>query len=159
MFWKLFNYISGQNDKQVKIPMTAPVSVYIEPGSGPNCESTFTMAFYVPSDFQGETPQPSESDVSIEERQEFRVLARWLFLLFLHENPLNLMTGRSSRVVPTTVPATKRLLSNGHCNWPKKFNWIKKKALISIVIIRPITMMRMGSKSMKYGSPSSNPEF
>lgn len=76
MFWKLFNYISGQNDKQVKIPMTAPVSIYIEPGAGPNCESTFTMAFYVPASFQEDTPEPTDADVSIEERQEFSVLAR-----------------------------------------------------------------------------------
>ena len=76
MFRKLFNYISGQNDKQIKIPMTAPVSVLIEPGAGPNCESTFTMAFYVPAAFQDDTPQPAESGVSIEERPEFKVLAR-----------------------------------------------------------------------------------
>ncbi|EFX64407.1 hypothetical protein DAPPUDRAFT_334226 [Daphnia pulex] len=76
MFWKLFNYISGQNDKKTKVPMTAPVSVFIEPGSGPNCESTFTMAFNVPAAFQDDTPQPTESDVTIEERPEFKVLAR-----------------------------------------------------------------------------------
>lgn len=76
MFWKLFNYISGQNSKEVKIPMTSPVSTYIEPGSGPNCESTFTMAFYIPQAFQEDTPEPTEDGVSIEERQEHRVLAR-----------------------------------------------------------------------------------
>ncbi|KAI9556262.1 hypothetical protein GHT06_018836 [Daphnia sinensis] len=76
MFWKLFNYISGQNSKQIKIPMTAPVTVFIEPGAGPNCESTFTMAFYVPSEFQEDTPEPTAEDVSIEERPEFKVLTR-----------------------------------------------------------------------------------
>ncbi|KAK4023813.1 hypothetical protein OUZ56_009212 [Daphnia magna] len=76
MFWKLFNYISGQNSKQIKIPMTAPVTVFIEPGSGPNCESTFTMAFYIPSEFQEDTPEPTADDVSIEERPEFKVLTR-----------------------------------------------------------------------------------
>ena len=76
MFWKLFNYISGQNDKQVKIPMTAPVSVLIEPGSGPNCESTFTMAFYIPSAFEEDTPVPTDPDVSIEERPEFTTYFR-----------------------------------------------------------------------------------
>lgn len=76
MFWKLFNYISGQNDKQVKIPMTAPVSVLIEPGSGPNCESTFTMAFYIPSAFEEDTPVPTDPDVSIEERPEFTTYVR-----------------------------------------------------------------------------------
>ena len=76
MFWKLFNYISGQNAKQIKIPMTAPVSILIEPGAGPNCESTFTTAFYVPAAFQEDTPEPTEEGVSIEERPEFKVLAR-----------------------------------------------------------------------------------
>jgi len=82
MFWKLFNYISGENDRKVKIAMTAPVSVLIEPGSGPNCESTFTMAFYVPDAFQGDdTPIPTNPDVSIEERPEFKVFARYNRLL------------------------------------------------------------------------------
>lgn len=56
--------------------MTAPVTVFIEPGSGPNCESTFTMAFYIPSEFQEDTPEPTADDVSIEERPEFKVLTR-----------------------------------------------------------------------------------
>ena len=76
MFRKLFNYIAGQNDKQEKIAMTAPVSILIEPGAGPNCESTFSMAFYVPAVFQENTPQPTNPDVSIEERPEFKVYAR-----------------------------------------------------------------------------------
>merc|ERR1712191_443 len=58
MFQKLFAFISGQNDKGVQVPMTSPVTTYIQPGAGPNCESTFTMAFY------------------IEERPEIRVFAR-----------------------------------------------------------------------------------
>ena len=78
MFRKLFNYISGENgqNQKVKIPMTAPVSVLIEPGAGPNCESTFTMAFYIPATFQEKTPVPTNPDVSIEERPELRVLVR-----------------------------------------------------------------------------------
>lgn len=77
MFWKLFNYISGENNQQIKIAMTAPVSVLIEPGSGPNCESTFTMAFYVPDAFQEDTPEPTNDQVSIEQRPEFKVFARY----------------------------------------------------------------------------------
>ena len=76
MFWKLFNYISGENDQKVKIPMTAPVTTLIEPGDGPNCESTFTMAFYVPPAFQEDTAIPTDSSVLIEERPEFKVFAR-----------------------------------------------------------------------------------
>jgi SOUL heme-binding protein len=76
MFRKLFNYISGHNDQNIKIEMTVPVSVYIEPGAGPNCESKFTMAFYIPAIHQQSPPIPSDSTVSIEERPEFTALAR-----------------------------------------------------------------------------------
>lgn len=49
---KLFDYISGGNSAKTKIPMTAPVVTKIEPGQGPNCESTFTMSFYNPYSYQ-----------------------------------------------------------------------------------------------------------
>lgn len=89
MFWKLFNYISGQNERQEKIPMTAPVSVLVEP-DGPSeaddLQNTFTMAFYIPAPFDENPPQPNDSSVSIEHRPEIRVLVRYLkpwFFLFL----------------------------------------------------------------------------
>jgi len=75
MFGKLFNYISGENDKQTKIPMTTPVSVLVKPGVG---KSTFSMAFYVPAAFQKDTPIPTGADVSIEQRSEFKVFSRYL---------------------------------------------------------------------------------
>lgn len=84
MFRKLFNYISGQNDKQTKIAMTAPVSIFIEPGAGPNCESTFSMAFYVPATFQEETPVPTNPDVTIEKRPEFKVFARYIHSIYFY---------------------------------------------------------------------------
>ena len=58
--------------------MTAPVSMLIEPGAGPNDKTTFTMAFYVPSTFQNQdTPKPTNADVSIEERPELKVFVRY----------------------------------------------------------------------------------
>lgn len=68
-FMKLFAYISCTNSKQAKIPMTSPVLTKIEPGSGPNCESTFTMSFYQPYNLQGantaNAPKPTGAGVSL----------------------------------------------------------------------------------------------
>lgn len=49
---KLFNYISGENDKKANIDMTAPVRVKLEAGDGPFCKSSFTMCFFVPLLYQ-----------------------------------------------------------------------------------------------------------
>merc|ERR1711951_6832 len=75
-FYRLFHYIDGSNDANAKIPMTAPVTMRIMPGEGPNCESNYTMSFFIPIDFQTSTPQPTEEGVYIEERPEFHVVAR-----------------------------------------------------------------------------------
>merc|ERR1719400_2219538 len=75
MFWKLFQYIDGGNSEGIKIPMTAPVTDRIIPGVGPNCESNFTRSFYIPMDFQENTPLPTGADVYIEERPAMMVAA------------------------------------------------------------------------------------
>ncbi|KAJ9451721.1 Heme-binding-like protein [Diplonema papillatum] len=70
-FQRLFDYISGDNQGSVSVPMTCPVREYIQPGAGPNCNSTFTVAFYVPYKYQSALnasattpPKPAKSDVS-----------------------------------------------------------------------------------------------
>lgn len=95
MFWKLFNYISGQNERQLKIPMTAPVSVLVQPDdTSAEAEATvdlqtntFTMAFYIPAPFDQDPPQPDDSSVTIEYRPELRIFVRYyiksLFLFYL----------------------------------------------------------------------------
>ena len=47
-FKHLFDYITGANALGAKIDMTAPVNDKIVPGSGPNCNTTFTISFFIP---------------------------------------------------------------------------------------------------------------
>ena len=58
-FRKLFNYISGNNDKNQKIEMTVPVTVMEKSGN-------MTMQFYLPSKFdKNNLPNPTSSDVEV----------------------------------------------------------------------------------------------
>merc|ERR1711860_86793 len=75
-FDKLFQYIAGNNADGVKIEMTAPVTTWIRPGIGPNCESNFTMSFFIPSIYQDEPIAPMDPTVYIEQRPAIKVLSR-----------------------------------------------------------------------------------
>ena len=58
-FRKLFNYISGSNEKNQEIEMTAPVTQIEKNGN-------MTMQFYLPSEFdENNVPSPSNSEVKI----------------------------------------------------------------------------------------------
>ena len=58
-FRKLFNYISGNNEKNQKIKMTVPVTVMEKSGN-------MTMQFYLPSKFdKNNIPNPTVSDVKV----------------------------------------------------------------------------------------------
>ena len=67
-FNRLFDYISGANVQNIAIEMTTPVLTYVEPGAGPNCNSSFTVSFFVPMMYQTESgpPQPNSNLVYIE---------------------------------------------------------------------------------------------
>jgi hypothetical protein len=65
-FQRLFKYISGANQANEKIAMTAPVATLIEPGDGPFCKSNFTVSFFVPYSLQGKAPQPTNPDVYLQ---------------------------------------------------------------------------------------------
>ena len=58
-FQKLFNYISGNNERNEEIKMTTPVSQMKKKGN-------MIMQFYLPSNFNKDNvPNPSRSDVEI----------------------------------------------------------------------------------------------
>ena len=58
-FRKLFNYISGNNEKKEEIKMTVPVTQKMKNGN-------MTMQFYLPSKFNKDNaPKPSNSDIKI----------------------------------------------------------------------------------------------
>jgi len=68
-----FAYISGANVANIEIPMAAPVLYKIVPGSGPACNTTFTVSFFIPFMFQGEAPQPTARGVSVTRQQKLQV--------------------------------------------------------------------------------------
>lgn len=72
-FYRLFDYIDGDNMEGTKIDMTSPVTTFIKPGAGPNCESEFTMSFYIPAIYQESPITPKSEDVYIEERDQLMV--------------------------------------------------------------------------------------
>ena len=58
-FRKLFNYISGSNEKNQEIKMTAPVTQIEKNGN-------MTMQFYLPSEFdENNVPSPSNTEVKV----------------------------------------------------------------------------------------------
>ncbi len=86
-FQRLFNYISGANRAQSKIPMTAPVSQEASPEkiamTAPvvqeGSESTWRVAFLVPSSYTWDTvPEPTDERVGLRQVPE-RTLAALRF--------------------------------------------------------------------------------
>jgi len=61
-FGRLFAYISGANVGGVSVEMTAPVLTKVLPGAGPNCNTTFTVSFFVPFAFQTALGPPAPTD-------------------------------------------------------------------------------------------------
>ena len=65
-FRRLFDYIDEGNELGLKIPMTSPVKIHMEPSCGAFCKQNFTVSFFMPKDWQDDPPKPLSSDVFIE---------------------------------------------------------------------------------------------
>lgn len=61
-FWRLFNYIRGDNDGDKKIAMTVPVHSQVELDNEGKCKA-FTMSFYTPAEYQANPPVPKDKTV------------------------------------------------------------------------------------------------
>jgi len=73
MFPRLFQYISGRNDKRAIIPMTAPVTTQVLPHTSGSM-ATFFMGFYVPEDMQADVP--GGDGITVEDRPQMTVFTR-----------------------------------------------------------------------------------
>jgi hypothetical protein len=75
MFRQLYNYISGDNDAQMKMEMTVPVTFVMESLQDKSKKIDFdttcdiSMRFYVPKKHQSNTPKPN-GDVKLEDEAE-----------------------------------------------------------------------------------------
>lgn len=73
-FWKLFSYIQGSNEEEMKITMTVPVTNSMQladPGSNTFCKRNFTMSFFIPFKHQEDAPAPTDDDVHLSVVQPF----------------------------------------------------------------------------------------
>ncbi|CAH8547369.1 unnamed protein product [Schistosoma turkestanicum] len=75
-FGKLFNYIGGENERKVKVEMTAPVTIESKPNGDSAAERCFTMGFYIPALNQSDPSPPTGDGVFIETRPAMKVYCR-----------------------------------------------------------------------------------
>lgn len=82
-FYKLFDYISGENQDARQIPMTAPVFM---DQAGMKTEK---MSFVLPATFKiNDAPQPKDPSVQLEEIKDYTVAAI-VFSGFLNQENIN----------------------------------------------------------------------
>jgi len=116
MFNKLFDYISGHNQKEEKIAMTAPVLLSITPGEGPACESSFTMSFFISPKIT-EAPAPKEETVFLSTMPEQRAYIR-SFGGFAKNEDFIKNAAALAAALPDTVKYNKDMYYTGGYNSP-----------------------------------------
>ena len=91
-FWKLFNYISGNNDAKEKIPMTVPVLCTLHKDPSGGYSKDFNMMFWLPKKYQclDCPPKPSSDQVRItmwgERIAYVRTYGWWAFESLIQHN-------------------------------------------------------------------------
>nr|XP_002120166.1 heme-binding protein 2-like [Ciona intestinalis] len=75
-FWRLFKYIQGANIRKTVIPMTVPVSIRTPSQPCPFCPTEFDISFYLPTAFQTNQPEPTNSLITVREQPAMKVYAR-----------------------------------------------------------------------------------
>ncbi|XP_050729809.1 heme-binding protein 2-like [Eriocheir sinensis] len=84
LFWPLFNFISGTNDRKEEIPMTTPVTTEFKV-RGPS-DKSYEMCFFLGAAHQDNPPRPQPSTgLYIKDRPEMRVLTRTVGGYLTHE--------------------------------------------------------------------------
>lgn len=64
-FWRLFKYIQGNNAEKMKIKMTVPVAMRMQPGKKSGSLENRAMSFFIPYKHQKDAPAPTADDVRL----------------------------------------------------------------------------------------------
>ena len=80
--------------------MTAPVATKVDPGAGPNCENTFTVSFYIPTNTKKILQNPKTKTFLLKNGQKCMFMLNHLVVLLknkigyqkLKNRPMQLLT-------------------------------------------------------------------
>ncbi|XP_071517241.1 heme-binding protein 1-like [Panulirus ornatus] len=83
LFQRLYNYISGQNERKISMAMTVPVTTEFTVNCGTEefamhqtSEKKYTMCFFIGEHYQTDPPQPNDPTVFIQNRPEIKIFTR-----------------------------------------------------------------------------------
>uniref|UniRef100_A0A5F8H520 Heme-binding protein 1 n=1 Tax=Monodelphis domestica TaxID=13616 RepID=A0A5F8H520_MONDO len=73
---KVLKYVGGSNDKEVGMGMTIPISFAVFPQEDGSLQRKVKVWFRIPSQFQADTPIPSDNSIKLEERGSITVYSK-----------------------------------------------------------------------------------
>ncbi|XP_076609043.1 heme-binding protein 2 [Chaetodon auriga] len=75
-FKRLYKYITGANENEQKIEMTAPVLMKVQADKGFWQSGVYTMSFLLPAEYQKNPPKPTDDKVYIQKTPDMKVYVR-----------------------------------------------------------------------------------